>query len=236
MQEGTKSVVTVDEIENLLVQLPGVISARIVVNDWGAVEEVHILASDARSPKQVVRDVESSMAAKWGLYVDHKKISVAQIAGTGGHLAPFRLKLINVEMSADTVSGRIKASVTLGRTDQEGVVCRGECEGPCAKNFVHRVFGEATIDALNRAVDPGNGITLESVEVLNTGSRHVALSVVVLVSQRGHEEVLVGAVPVRADASEAVVKSVLDAVNRRISKLVLKGRRVAGALGGESSQ
>ncbi|REJ36676.1 MAG: hypothetical protein DIU84_05550, partial [Bacillota bacterium] len=72
-------VVRVSEIERLLAQLPGVISARLMVNDWGAIEELHVLATTERGPKQIVRDVESTLAARWGIKIDHKKISVAQL-------------------------------------------------------------------------------------------------------------------------------------------------------------
>ncbi len=236
MQEGTKGTVTVEEIENLLVQLPGVTSARIVVNDWGAVEEIHILATDARSPKQVVRDVESSLAAKWALYVDHKKISVAQLTGVAGALTPFRLKLINVEMITDTVEGLMKGSVLLGRTDEESAQYRGESEGPCSRAGAGRVFGEATVSALNQVVDPGNRFSLESIEVLPVGNHSVALAILMLVTPRGHQEVLVGAALVRLETAESSVKAVLDAANRRISKLVSKGRRVVGASGGASTE
>jgi hypothetical protein len=31
-----------------------------VVNDWGAIEEIHILTGLGRNPKQIVRDVQSA--------------------------------------------------------------------------------------------------------------------------------------------------------------------------------
>ena len=66
--------------ENLLTSLEGVLSARVVTTPLGEVAEVHILASSALSPKQVVRNVESALLAHLGLKVDHRKISVAQTA------------------------------------------------------------------------------------------------------------------------------------------------------------
>src|SRR5690606_9587784 len=66
-------------IEETLRLIPGVLSAR-VVGDAGDPAEIHILAGSERQPKQIARDVESCLAAKFNLIIDHKKISVAQAA------------------------------------------------------------------------------------------------------------------------------------------------------------
>ena len=63
--------------ENLLTSLEGVLSARVVTTPLGEVSEIHILATSAQTPKQVVRNVESALLAHLGLKVDHRKISVA---------------------------------------------------------------------------------------------------------------------------------------------------------------
>ncbi len=57
--------------------LPGVIAARIIASDTGAVDEIHILTSADIQPKQTVRNVESALIAHLGMRVDHRKISVA---------------------------------------------------------------------------------------------------------------------------------------------------------------
>ena len=65
-------------IEETLRLIPGVLSAR-VVGDAGDPSEIHVLAGSERHPKQIARDVESCLAAKFDLVVDHRKISVAQM-------------------------------------------------------------------------------------------------------------------------------------------------------------
>lgn len=71
------SVLPIQRAEELLLTLPGVISARIVADTTGAVEEIHVLTTDAVSPKQTVRNIESALIAHLGMRVSHKKISVA---------------------------------------------------------------------------------------------------------------------------------------------------------------
>lgn len=71
------SVLPIRRAEELLVTLPGVLAARIVATDSGAVSEVHLLTNAEMSPKQTVRNVESALIAHLGMRVDHRKISVA---------------------------------------------------------------------------------------------------------------------------------------------------------------
>lgn len=66
--------------EELLSSLVGVISARVVVDEDGDIEEIHVLSSSDVSPKQAVRNVESALRAHLDLAVDHRRISVAQAA------------------------------------------------------------------------------------------------------------------------------------------------------------
>ena len=63
--------------EELLTTLPGILSAKIVASDMGAVDEIHVLTTAEYTPKQTVRNIESALIAHLGMRVDHRKISVA---------------------------------------------------------------------------------------------------------------------------------------------------------------
>ena len=71
---------TVRRAEQLLSALAGVLSARIVADRSGEIEEIHVLVTQEIQPKQAVRNVESALMAQLGIRVDHRKISVAQTA------------------------------------------------------------------------------------------------------------------------------------------------------------
>jgi hypothetical protein len=71
------SVLPIQRAEELLATLPGVISARIVASNNGAVDEIHLLTTTEVTAKQTVRNVESALMAHLGMRVSHKKISVA---------------------------------------------------------------------------------------------------------------------------------------------------------------
>jgi hypothetical protein len=71
------SVLPIKRAEELLATLPGVIAARIIASDNGAVDEIHVLTTSEVTPKQTVRNIESALIAHLGMRVDHRKISVA---------------------------------------------------------------------------------------------------------------------------------------------------------------
>ena len=71
------SVLPIRRAEELLATLPGVIAARIVASESGAVDEIHVLTTSEVTAKQTVRNVESALIAHLGMRVDHRKISVA---------------------------------------------------------------------------------------------------------------------------------------------------------------
>lgn len=224
-QEGRRSTPTVDEIERLIGQLAGVQSARVVINDWGAIEEIHVLASTERTAKQVVRDVESSLAARWGINVDHKKISVAQLTDATPPISALRVKLMGVQLAMDSRLGRAEAKVTLGWADDDEEVYEGEAQGSGSRTGILRVVAEAALNAVNQVVEPPNVLALEEVSAVGLSHRELVVVTVMLASPRRHEEVLVGAVTVRGDPANAAAKAVLDAVNRRLGKVVARRTR-----------
>ncbi|MGH7507510.1 MAG: hypothetical protein ACRELX_17790 [Longimicrobiales bacterium] len=68
-----------NEVERLICSLAGVISARVVANPLGRLDEIHVLASPMLNPKQVVRNVESALSAGLGIVIDRRIVSVAQV-------------------------------------------------------------------------------------------------------------------------------------------------------------
>ena len=67
------------EVERLLCALMGIVSARVRTNVLGRLDEIHVLASDALHPKQVVRNIESALSAGLGIVIDRRVVSVAQV-------------------------------------------------------------------------------------------------------------------------------------------------------------
>lgn len=71
-----------EDAERLLNSLNGVVSARMVAEPGGQIEEIHLVTTREVSPKQTVRNVESALLAQLDITVDHRKISVAQTSAS----------------------------------------------------------------------------------------------------------------------------------------------------------
>ena len=68
-----------EEFEETIAQLEAVEAAR-VVRKGGRIVELHVLAAQSKSPKQVARDIQSLAMARYGVNVDRRVISVVQLA------------------------------------------------------------------------------------------------------------------------------------------------------------
>lgn len=223
-------VVRVSEIERLLALIPGVISARLMVNDWGAIEELHVLATTERGPKQIVRDVESTLAARWGIKIDHKKISVAQLAHADSAMPPVRMKVVGFTASVDTIASRYGCTVTLEVATDEGPRFEGRAEGMNVPSQYPRLVAEATVDALNQAIQEGCYFNLEAARMTGMVGYEAALVLLTYHGPRGLFRPLAGAAVVDGDPLEAVIRACLQATNRIMERKVR--RKASPAPGG----
>lgn len=229
-QQGTgtqgrpRAVVRVGDVEALIRQLPGVVAARLAVNDWGGVEEVHVLATTERPAKQIVRDVESSLHARWGLKLDHRKISVAQIPDPGTATPPMRPRLLSVTLATDLSRSRVTARVTLGLPSDEEARFEGEAEGPNLPGHQARIVGMAAVEALNTAMRTDHRLALEEARIIGMGAFQVAVAVVALATPhvKAEQRILAGAAVVEGDPVDAVVKACLQATNRFMERHILR--------------
>jgi hypothetical protein len=79
MEPGSTPAVTITELEASLAQIAGVRAVRIVASSDGRIEEIHVLGLPGKAPKQLVRDIESALQALYGISIDRRVISIAQI-------------------------------------------------------------------------------------------------------------------------------------------------------------
>lgn len=82
------SVLPIKRAEELILTLPGVISARIIAGDSGAIDQIHVLTTAELTPKQMVRNIESALIAHLAMRIDHRKISVATTTEVKPKLLP----------------------------------------------------------------------------------------------------------------------------------------------------
>jgi len=206
------------ELEAALRRLPSVRAASVVTGPDAVPTEVHVLAAPGKPAKQVVRDVQSLALAQHGIEIDHRIVSVVQLtdddvaeaqAAAGG---PAVARPVITSISLRTTTTDTEAGVTVSH---DGHVFEGKAAGPAGFGHRPRIVAAAALRALDDLL--GTPAEVESVVVAPVGGRNVAVCVITVAEPRVGELVLSGSAPVRDDDVAAVVRSVLDAVNRRIA-------------------
>ena len=74
-----------DELEQSLTRIAGIKAA--IVGGVDRLTEIHVVAVPGRAPKQIVRDIQSLAQAGYGLEVDHRHVSIVQLADESDTLA-----------------------------------------------------------------------------------------------------------------------------------------------------
>lgn len=200
-----------EEIKTLICKLPDINHCSVVCNQNNEVEEIHIIAGVNRNVKQLVRDIQSSINAKFGINIDYKVISIAQI--NENDFKETRLKLDGI--SVKNVENAIEAIVTLKNEDK---LFEGKSRRVKSRNNKFKAIAEATILALEGFLDIGQAFYLEDIRVVSIASREVSTCVIGF-AFAGKEDLLSGCSIINADENESAVKAVLSAVNRKISTM-----------------
>ncbi len=212
------------EFEDELKRLPGIIAASVVTGPNAVPTEVHVLAEPGKAAKQVVRDVQSYALAMHGLDIDHRIVSVVQIGADEVGLDD-RPRVIN-DIAEPEPSPRPVISSIMVRTagtEAEAVVAvtasghafEGRVVGPAVASQRARIVAQATLRALGELL--GSTAEVESAAVHMHGEHLVAVTLLAVMAPRSGAQLVSGSAVVRGDEADAVARSVLDALNRRLS-------------------
>jgi len=202
----------------------------------GVVRDVHVLATTDLAPKQIVRNVESAMLARFGVRLDHRAISVAQsatarVAEAARAPAPAPAAVPDVAQPAAVVNaapapgrGIYFEDVEVRRSRSAGLACTVTLRAGSDKHTseaagveTSRARGELAATAAVRALAPllSDGVTLafETCMVVAAADREFAF---VVVSGRSGREttILSGSCEVRDGIETAAALAVLDATER----------------------
>ena len=201
--------------QELLDKIPGVVNTKIVLNDNGAVDELNVLAGSSRSPKQLVRDIQSALMAKYGFAVDHRTISVAQIDTEmlGEKSCP---RLFCASVASSVADGRCSAHVTLKAGEEIYV---GDSIGSSVLFTRNRIVATAVIEAVHQFLNR-ELFTVVDVKTTSIADRQAYLVAVAMQGPQGSELLLGAVCDQNFDPNETIVKATLDAINRRLPMLI----------------
>lgn len=202
---------TISQLEAALRELKSVCAAKVVIDENGLICEIHLLVEGDRNPKQVVRDVESMLLARFGLSVDHRKISVAQkeLYMRGSEFP--RLRWVDVQISQEGT----RAIVTV-LAERNGQLFSGKAAGARSASNVVRLVATATLRAVEAAYGLQERFALEDLNASVVVAGHPAVVTLISVLSDSGEDLLIGSALVRNDLHRTVVAATLDALNRRV--------------------
>ncbi|MEW9124682.1 MAG: hypothetical protein AB2421_18370 [Thermotaleaceae bacterium] len=202
------------EIEGLINKMPAVISSRVIIDENQEIEEIHVLASNDRSPKQISRDIQSALTAKFPIKIDYKKISVAQIDMKEEKDCLQRFKIASIGYSVLEKMAEVKVTLQKGEESVDGYA-----KGTNSKNNLYRLTADATLSCVHELFAIEDAFILEDIEKVQLAKKDI-MNVAVTFMGRNGEELLVGAAIVRKDEYEAIVKATLDAINRKVIRMM----------------
>lgn len=214
----------VEEMETDIRTLTGVVSVNVVLSPDGIdIDEIHVVATCERSPKQIVRDVESLLLGNHDVRVDHKKISVAQIRdidtekiakpGIRDDDQELQERIRFVSAKSNTYGLRWEVSVELERA---GIPSAATANGAGSRQNRARLVAHATAEALNNYLGDNQAVAIDEVQMIEGAANKTAVVILTLLSDRA-EKVLVGCSLMEDDMPRAVVQATLDAINRALT-------------------
>lgn len=197
-------------MEEIINSLPDIISSKVVLDENQAMLEIHVLSNNSRNPKQISRDIQSALTAKFGISVDHKKISIAQINFDQNADNEFRLVIDSINYSTVGNTAEIKVVLRKGSETYEGIA-----RGTNSTMNTYRLLSTATLDCIHNLLNISNTFVVEDIEKVNLAKKDVMTIAISFITSY-QEELLVGSAIVRKNEKESIVKATLDAINRRI--------------------
>jgi hypothetical protein len=208
------------DLEKAILQIPDIRAVRVVVGPDGNPVEVHVVAGGSKVPKQIVRDVQTVAMATVGTQIDHRIVSVVQFPAEEGPApaeapapaaAPTETRVTFDEISTETRGTTSRVRVALSKGGQKAA---GEAAGVTSSETLTRLAAAATIEAIKKLRSNGHWLALEDASISRLGTHDVAIATVVM----GPGPItLSGSAVVTGQHTEAIVRAVLDAVNRRLS-------------------
>lgn len=209
----------VRDAEAVVRRLRGVSAVRVDLGDDGAIERIHVLGSAERTPRVVVSDVVAALAAELAVSLEPGRVRVATLRPGQKEAGPApvraRLKFVGITVSSLRATAEVKVQL-----EHEGLLYEGASAGPNASSHRLELVGQAALRAVETYLRSQGLFLLEGASVVPLAGRQLAL---VLVSWLGpEEELLTGSSLVRDDPREAVVRAILDAVNRPVGWLGIR--------------
>jgi hypothetical protein len=206
-----------------------VLAVRVLLDETGVIDGIHVLTNTEVSPKQVVRNVESALVAGLGTRVDHRKISVAQTKATRDELAqPLGERRAPAAPAAPDARRYQFEDLELRRSRRDGVTCRvilrrgdtmytGTASGAETERGLLELAAQATLQAIRSGEERETPLGVSGCAMVSSRDREFAF--VVIAAQVARTTLyLSGSCEITESAELAAALATLDATNRWLTK------------------
>ncbi len=201
-----------EKLRERISQLEGVLAVNITQYNDGDIGEVHVLSDETRSPKKLVRDIETVLQVETGTSFDHKKISIAQVNKEKHNGGPLdRIEIIGVYLRPKEPVCTIELKY---REEEFSYKYHGdEMDEP----------QEIVLKALTRTVEvflkPPFRIKIKDVQEILM--REKVVVIILQLKWKQGEEVMVGASLVDENLPLAMAKAFFHALNRKLNTVMV---------------
>ncbi|MEW6446607.1 MAG: hypothetical protein AB1426_00705 [Bacillota bacterium] len=203
--------------EEMLRNIPDVVSARVITGTDGTVDAIQVLAGAERSSADVAGDVVAVLKKYFAVDINPEIVTVnhLQEPPESNGLMPAEQRPRFIGLNVSTKGNQIEVRVEIA---SKGSVLSGVAIGPASARNRRRLVAQAMLAALESQSQSGYTFILEDLAVVTLAGKQVILVGVSLLSPLG-EEFLTGTAVIDEEEPEAIVKATLDAINRRLSVL-----------------
>lgn len=191
-----------DEYERVLLRIPQVKRAHIYEERLGQAK-INVLTESTKPAQLIIREVLSALKSSGWASVEPDQIVVIQVQPESTtQQAPGRLLIVGYSLSHGTEG--VNAQCRLARGDQQ-------YEGSAVAPRAIEAVANAALRAVNASFGQTDYLQLVESSVVEAGGVKMMITVV----SESNGEVLVGSAIVHGPMEETVVRSALDAINRR---------------------
>ena len=210
---NTRSNGQLGQLEDALQQITDITKVHVVGGDTPS--EIHVIAQAGRSPKQIVRDIQSVATAAVGITVDHRVVSIVQLEESDIKVEgaePPRVILDSVVVASRKNAGWVK--VRLRFPDDE--VHEGTAPSANSKDGRAKAAVNALLQALEAPLaQTGGRVEIEQVMVYQMGTEGLVWLTGTFTERRTITPVS-GAAMIVDDTATAAASAALHALNRVI--------------------
>ncbi|TFG91558.1 MAG: hypothetical protein E4G71_03540 [Candidatus Atribacteria bacterium] len=210
----------IEDIEKSLKDLNDILFAKIVLSEDEDIKEIHIITNDSSNPKNITRDIESFLLAKYNIQVDYRKISIAQVkdkeTGDGKTKeeeeleSSLRLKFSDIKVGA--IGNQFEVCVKL---ESNGKIYEGKVSGKNWDKNREYLVAKAALEGMSSYLEGSIFFQVDEIKKIELDSKEIVVVSINLIDSKGKEN-LVGSTVIKDDFNKAIVKAILKATNRRI--------------------